>query len=196
MKRILVVLAMAPMIAQAHDISVGTIGLSGSSNLGFTSTSTKINDVDAGDTTTFNLSTTGVYYVIPNLGVGLQLAYNSNENKDPNGTKFGVSTLLIGPSVAYDFPVAEKLSIGLQGTIGYASATATATGQADNKATGYGLALGAGVKYFFVKSFSVDAGVGYTYAKLTGDAVAGAPAPEAKTSGLGVNVGLSVYFGQ
>ncbi len=199
MKRMFFVLAMVPMMARGLDLAPGTLEVTGSSNLGFGSSSTELSNVSGStDTTTFNLNTTGLYYVIPNLGVGLNLAWNSTENKDSNtGDKTGLSTVLLGPAIGYAIPVAEKMAIGLQGMIGYASSTYMQTGFPDVKFAGWGLGLGAGIKYFVVPAFSIDAGVGYLYTKLTSDTTdAFGTKPDLKTSSFNVNAGLSVYFGR
>ncbi len=206
MRKIFVALAMVPMLAQAAELAPGTIQVTGSSNLGFVLGSEK--ETVAGiqdnkvDTTAFGFGVTGLYYVIKDLGVGLDLSYVNSSLEYPAGdvgaNKRDSSTLQIGPAIEYDYPVAEKASVFALGSIGYVTSTQTDT---DNgvkepaiERSGYGLKLGVGARYFVAKSFSVDAMLGYDYRKLTQDVTAG-PKPEFTTSGFGVNVGLSVFFG-
>lgn len=197
MKRIALALALfAPMLAAAHDLTPGTFELSGDTSLGFRSGSEKI---EAGgvsqttDTTDYGLSLSGFYYVTPNIGVGAVVDYNNSSAK-LNGISNGTSTFLVGPAVALDYPIAPQFSLFGRGAIGYASTTVTQTGNPDVSASGVGLALEAGVKYFLVKSLSFDAGLVYDWSKLSGDSVAGVT-PKTTISSFGVIAGLSVYFG-
>ncbi len=205
MKRILVVLAMVPMFAQAAELAPGTLQVTGSSSLGFGVGSTKTTvgtESEKIDTSGFGLGATGLYYVIKDLGVGLDLSYASETTKFPatagGDNKLGTSTLQIGPAVEYDYPIAEKASLFGLGSIGYVTSTDTETVDGlvmpDVNRSGYGLKLGVGARYFVAKSFSLDALLGYQYQKLTEDVPAGTK-PEITTSGFGVNVGLSVFFG-
>jgi hypothetical protein len=188
MKKILVALAMFPMVAAANDLSAGTLELTGDSNLSFNSGSVKVKDGSTTDTTDYGLGATGLYYVTPNVGIGASLQY-SNSKEKVGGVESGLSTLLVGPAVGVDFPVAPQVSFFGRGAVGYASSTLTETGSPDFDLTGYGFTVEAGVKYFVTKAFSLDAGLGYDWLQLKKS-----PA-EITTSGFGVNVGLSVYFG-
>lgn len=206
MRWILVVLAVVPMLAQAAELAPGTIQVTGSSNLGFVLGSEK--ETVAGiqdnkvDTTAFGFGVTGLYYVIKDLGVGLDVIYENRSLESPPGdvgaNKVDSSMLQIGPAIEYDYPVAEKASVFALGSIGYVTSTDNVTDNGDKQPaidkSGYGLKLGVGARYFVAKSFSVDAMLGYDYRKLTQD-VPAAPNPEFTTSGFGVNVGLSVFFG-
>ena len=196
MKRIAVVLALVPMLASAHELSPGTIEIGGDTSLGFRSGSEK---VEAGgfsqttDTTDYGLNLSGFYYVTPNIGVGAVLNYDNSSSKLA-GITTGVSTFLIGPAVAVDYPIAPQFSLFGRGAIGYASTKATQTGNPDVSASGVGLAFNAGVKYFLVKSLSFDAGLVYDWSKLSGDTVAGVT-PKTTISSFGVIAGVSVYLG-
>lgn len=188
MKRVLVALAMFPLVAQANELSVGTFELSGATSFGAHTGSIEVTDGGSVDTTDYGLSAAGLYYFTPNVAVGLSVDY-SNSKEKANGFENGFSTLLLGPAIGFDFSVAPKLSLFGRGMIGYASSTFTETGSPDITPTGFGFGLEAGVKYFPVTSFSFDAGVGYDWVRLKEDPV------EVTTSGVGVNLGLSVYFG-
>jgi hypothetical protein len=193
MKKILVALAMFPMVAAAHDLAPGTFELSGGSNLGLNggSVKTSVGGVsDTTDTSNYALSATGLYYVMPNFGVGLTLDYAADNQKFSDGTKDNLSSFLLGPAVSFEVPLAPQFSFFGRGDIGYVSATRD-TGVSVN-ATGWGLGLEAGVKYFPVKVISFDAGLGYQYRSVSTDQT---PAQDITTTGFGLNLGLSVYFG-
>jgi hypothetical protein len=52
------------------------------------------------------------------------------------------------------------------------------------------------MKYFPAKAFSVDAGLAYDYTESRSESGSFGSSPTAKFSRLGLNVGLSVYFGR
>lgn len=188
MKKILVALAMFPMVAAANELSIGTFELTGDSNLSFNSGSVKVKDGTTTDTTDYGLGASGLYYVTPNVGIGATLQY-SNSKEKVAGDETGLSTLLVGPAVGLDFSVAPQVSVFGRGVVGYASSTRTATGSPDVDLTGFGFNLEAGVKYFVTKAFSLDAGLAYDWVQLKKSPF------EVTTSGFGVNAGVSVYFG-
>ncbi len=183
MKRFLVMLALAPTLAAANELSVGTFQLSGNSNLGFSTQKTKITGFEDTTDTTFNLSGSGLYYVTPMVGIGAVLEYDHTTEKS-GGVETKMSTLLIGPKVGLDFPVAPQLAVYADGDIGYASADVEG-----HSATGFGFGLGAGLKYFIVPAVSADLGLQYRYVKVSESGV------DLKVSDFGLAVGLSVYFG-
>jgi hypothetical protein len=190
MKRIAILLAMAPALASANDLAVGTFELSGATNLSFESTSLKPDGGQSVDFGTTNLSGTGLYYVAPNVGVGARLGYLSQSVKVA-GQKTTESEFFLGPAAAYEIPVAPELAVFGLLTVGYVSRTVEDAGASVTLA-GPGFGLEAGVKYFPVKMLSVDAALGYRYASLSSDT---SPSVDFSNSGFGLNVGLSLYFG-
>ncbi|HET8567992.1 MAG TPA: outer membrane beta-barrel protein [Candidatus Limnocylindria bacterium] len=209
MKRILVVLAMVPMFAAAAEVAPGTIQVTGNSNLGFATGSEKTKVTGAPeskvDGTQFDLGARSLYYVIKDLGVGLDLSYGFESQKFEatagGANKNSSATLQIGPAIEYSYPVAEKASVFGFATVGYVTETDKGTTDGvddpDVKRTGFGYELAVGAKYFFTKSFSLDGSVGYA-SQTVSEEVTGAtgPKPDITTAGFGLNVGLSVYFGQ
>jgi hypothetical protein len=193
MKKIIFALAMVPMLARA-EVAQGTFELSGGSNLGFSSGSRKTEIGGASgtvDTTDYGLSATGLYYVSPNIGIGGRLEYGYSAEK-ANGVTDGLSTLIIGPAIAAEAPVAPQFAVFGLAQLGYASTTQSTTGFADVKASGYGFGLDVGVKYFVVKNFSFNAALAYQYANVETDETV---KRKITTSDVGLNLGLSVYFG-
>ncbi len=186
-KQILVALALFPVVAYA-EITPGTLEVSGNSSLGFNAGTIDVKSGQSTDTTDFGFAANGLYYLTPNIGLGVTVDYSNSTTKSA-GVEHGLSTLLFGPAVAVDYPVAQQLSLFGRGMFGYASSKYTETGSPDVTPSGFGFGLEAGVKYFPVKNFSLDAGIGYDWVRLKEDPV------EVTNSGFGVNVGLSVYFG-
>lgn len=201
----LVVLAMAPFAARALDVSAGTVEVTGGSNLGLSFSSTSFSGASGStDTTQYGGDVTALYYVVPNFGVGLAVGYDRTENK-ASGSTFTSWSYLVGPAVGFVYPLQEKLSLSLQADAGWVRSKSTFsisdTGVGlvglDSSSSGFGFDLGAGVRYFLSRSFSLNAGLTYTYERTTVDAPTGSPFGDTKftTSGLRLGAGLSVYFG-
>ena len=199
MKKLLVALAMFPLVAAAneHGIAPGTFELSGTTTLGFNSTSSDIKadgvSMDKTDTSVFALGGNGLYYVTPNVALGGRINYRNQTIKDKlNGTETTDKELFLGPAVQVETHVAPEFAVFGLLALGYESASVEAGGlSADG--SGVGLNLEAGVKYFPVKHLSFDAALAYDYASINYDSVGGVT-PKQTISGLGFNVGLSVYF--
>jgi hypothetical protein len=192
MKRIAMVLALVPALASAADIAPGTFEIAGGSNLGLNGGSVKESVggfSDTTDTSNYGLSATGLYYITPNFAVGGTFDYAADNQKFSDGTKFNVSSFLLGPAVSYEAPIAPQFAVYGRGDLGYVSATRD-TGVSVS-ATGWGLGLEAGVKYFPVHQVSFNAGLGYRYTSTSTDENV---SRDITTTNFGLNAGISVYF--
>jgi opacity protein-like surface antigen len=195
MRWIAILLAAAfPFLARA--ISPGTLEVGGDTTLRFESSKLEIEgDPDSQDTKRFELGLVGLYYITPNLAAGGFLQYDS-ETTEVAGAEDGLKTLLVGPAIGLDLPLQEKLSFFAQAGVGYQSATFTQTGSPDVDFSGWAFIVRGGLKYFVVKSFSLDAALQFNRSTVTGDAPGpGLPEPELTSTGFGLSLGLSVYFG-
>jgi hypothetical protein len=86
--------------------------------------------------------------------------------------------------VAYEIPLAPRLAGYGEAFLGLAKMDFDAT-----ELTGWGLGLGAGVKYFFTRSVSGNAGLSYTIEKVSGSGV------DVDVSNLTLGVSISIYLG-
>lgn len=197
-KRFLVVLAVLPMLARAAELSPGVVEVTGSSQLGFTSSSSKLEgSSESSDTKSYGVDATGVYYLTPNVGLGLRLGYASLEDTVRGVTDTTRGTT-IGPAIALELPLQEKLALAALGSIAYATSRYSSTDPAFGAsvdASGWDFQLGGGLKYYVVPAFSLNGGVGYRHTKLDYDGQ-GRTRTTYTTSGFGLNVGFSVYFGR
>lgn len=179
-KTLLTLLAMGiiPNTLSAHNINTGTIEVTGGTNLNFSSSEVDQNGNDT-DVDEFGLSVTSLYYVAPNLGVGLHWEYESSEigNNDSSET-------LIGPAVAFNIPIAPKMSVKPLAYIGLVDGENGAT---DYDGTEWG--LGANLNYFIRDNISIDAGIVYSSQDVDIDG-----GGDFKVTGFTTAVGLSVYF--
>lgn len=162
--------------AFARDIDAGSISMAGASSVSFNKLTLDAGGSDA-DVTITTITLNGGYFVIPNLGVGVNFAYEklSLESTD-------VSLLAIGPSVTYNFSLSEQLSLFANGNVGYASAEVSSEDM-----TGWFLSSGGGLRFFVNDNVSLDGGLNYSYAKLQNGS-------DITISGLSFGVGCSVYL--
>ncbi|HEX9241843.1 MAG TPA: porin family protein [Anaeromyxobacter sp.] len=195
MKKLFALLALFPVAAFAQAIDPGTLELSGETSLSFLSSSIDVKSGGAttsGDQQNWDLRGSGLYYVAPNIGVGATLSYQSETLKVDGIFDNKTSTFTVGPAVGVTFPVAPQVAVFGRGSIVYAESSMN-FGGGDVNSSGWGIGLEAGVKYFPVKAISLDAGVAFQYLSLTGDT---SPSVDISSTGIGVNVGVSVYFGR
>jgi opacity protein-like surface antigen len=208
MKAILVAIAVLPvttLAANTADVSRGAVELSGDTALSFSTGSTKVKPDAPGatevetDTTVYGVDAAAFYYVVRNVGLGLSIHYE-NEKEETGASDERAWTLLLGPAISGQLPVAPGLAVFGRGTFGYAASRSWGEDLPDLKGTGYGFALEAGAKYFPMAQLSLNLGVGYAYAKLTTDETTTptttVPEIEATSSGITVFAGLSVYLGR
>ena len=169
MKKILALTAgmlLVASMASAREIDAGAIELSGSSKGYYSSRS--------GDGTTenaLNLDIKGLYYPMPNLGVGGLFNYAIYAG-DVDG-----SSVSVGGGASYNFSINEAVSAYAGGDLGYSSSNYSTAAD--------GLFLGAngGIKYFFTNAASLNSGISFSYNFGDGG-----------ETRFGVNFGLSIYL--
>ena len=183
-KTVIVLLALfVPASLWAMDINQGKFELSGSTAFNFSDTTTEVSGQPDTDTTSYSFQLDGLYYIANNFGLGLILQYEKAEIEQ-GGFDTDISSLLIGPQVTYNFPLSEKVSLFVNGAVGYATA------EVDNEdADGWGFQVGGGLKYFLTNSASINAAL--TYQNLSMEADAGG---DLDMDGFNIGVGLSIYF--
>lgn len=170
MKRILALTAgmlLVATLAFAKEIDTGTIELSGSSNGFFTSS------WGGGSTVTaLNLGVEGLYYLMPNLGVGGLLGYTLL------GGDADESMFQVGPEAIYNISIDEAVNAYVGVNVGYLWVDNGPTN--DN---GLFAGAGAGIKYFFTDAASLNCGLSYSH--FFGDF---------EDNSFGVNLGLSIFL--
>lgn len=200
-QQLLAALALFPMIAGAADLAPGTLEVAGTTALGFSSVSSdseRNGSTDTVDATALGGITSVLYYLAPNIGVGLSGGYGYTKAESATMTS-KTSSLSFGPAVSFQVPVAPQLALFGRGHLDLirGSSTVTRSGVPSSstvKATfdGHQLGLQAGLKYFPIPAVSFDAGLAWTRHRLEDDS---SPSATETTTNLGVNVGVSVYFG-
>jgi len=177
-KTLLTLLAVGiiPNTLAAHNINTGTIEVTGGANLSFIS-GERNKDTDVKST---NLSLDSLYYVAPNLGVGLHWEYTSSEIGKKNS-----SETTIGPAVAFNIPIAPKMSVKPLAYFGLVKGEDDTNDDFDGTAWG----LGANLNYFIRENISIGAGIVYESKDVDFDS-----GGDYKYTGFTTAVGLSVYF--
>lgn len=180
---VVLALLVLPGTLWAMDINQGKFELSGKTAFDFSDTTTEVSGQPDTDTTTYSFQLDGNYYIMNNLGLGLILQYDKTEIEQ-GGFDTDISSLLIGPQVTYNIPLNEKVSLFVNGAVGYAEA------EVDNvDADGWGWQVGAGVKYFLTNSASINGVLSYKALSLEDDSD-----NDFDVDGVGVGIGLSIYF--
>jgi long-subunit fatty acid transport protein len=175
---LLLAIGLIPNTVTAHTIQIGTIEVTGGASLSFSSEEIDQNGNDT-DIDTTKLSLTSLYYVAPNLGVGLHWEYSSTEIDDNEN-----SETIIGPAFSFNIPIAPQMSIK---PLGYIALVNGEEGRVDYDGTEWG--LGANLSYFIRNNISIN--IGSTYSSQDLDIDGGG---DFKRSGFKSNIGLSVYF--
>jgi long-subunit fatty acid transport protein len=183
-KTVIVLLALfVPASLWAMDINQGRFELSGQSNLNFSKMEIEVDGSPDTDVTSTEFQFDGLYYLQKNLGLGLSILYDKTEI-EVGAADIDTSTLLIGPQVSYNIPLNEKISLFVNGLVGYA------TEEIENEdADGWGFQVGVGLKYFLTNSASINGTLSYQSLSLEDD-----PGNDFDSSGVGVGIGLSMYF--
>jgi len=180
---VLLALLVLPATLWAMDINQGKIELSGQTRFNFSKTEIETTGSPDVDETTWEFQLDGLYYLQRNLGLGVIFQYDKTET-EVAGVSVDSSTFIIGPQVTYNFPLNEKVSLFVNGAVGYATAEV-----ANNDADGWAYQFGGGLKYFLTNSASINGTLQYRSISLEDDFN-----NDIDTSGVSVGVGISIYF--
>jgi hypothetical protein len=118
-----------------------------------------------------HLGVKGLYYLMPNLGVGGLFSYTIHSG-DVDG-----SSVSIGGGASYNFSINETVNAYAGVDLGYSS------GDISTAADGVFVGTNGGIKYFFTDSASLNSGLSLSYNFGDGG-----------ESSFGINVGLSIYL--
>lgn len=185
MKKVMIVLLalLVPASLWAMDINQGKFELSGQTRFNFSKTTAEATGSPDVDITSNEFQIDGLYYLQKNLGLGLSILYDKTETES-GGVSVDSSTFIIGPQVTYNFPLNEKVSLFVNGAVGYA------TVEVDNAdADGWAYQFGGGLKYFLTNSASINGTLNYQKISLEDDFN-----NDIDVSGMSVGVGISIYF--
>jgi len=176
--------------AYSKDISTGTVELSGDSSFSISSSKYTEQGISGSeDTDTVSLSLTALYYVSPNVGVGL---FWSKEDQDIDDG-FNSETIAInfmGPLAGYNVSVGPASSVMFYGGF-------VLIGDFESEVNGFTVAsgdisghiIGANFKHFLTDSVSVNVGLSMTHIEVDEDG-----GNKSESDGRDLSVGLSVYF--
>lgn len=164
-------------------ISEGVFELSGQTKFNFSKTDIEVTGSPDTEVTSTVIQFDGLYYFKKNLGLGLSVQYDKSET-EVDGASLDTSTFLIGPLMTYNIPLKDKFSVFVNGLVGYATLKI-----GNDDADGWGFQIGGGVKYFPMKSASINATVSYQYIGLEDDYE-----NDYDASGVNFGIGLSIYF--
>jgi len=183
MKKVLLSLATVVLAGSAMaQTDQGGWMFGAGSNLGFISSKAD-NDQDDAESN-FSLDVRAGYFVIDNLGVGLDLGFNSTKFGDATSSGFGA-----GPYVRYYLPMKVFGEVGYK--FGSEKSNSGAPGEDDAKFSTGRLGIGVGYAAFLNDNISIEPMVQYAMTSMKpdgGDSVNG--------SAFGVLVNFGIYLGK
>lgn len=187
MKKLVLAAAIAalPLVTTAQQLSAGTLQLSGGTQLSFTSGTIEFEGGDEVDVDTRSLNLGALYYVAPQLGIGLAFDHEYSKLDAPGFPSTESTTTVIGPMVGLNLPVGSSLAVFVDGAIGLARME-----EDDLEADGLAFGLGAGLRIFPARWASFDLGLRYQKLALEFDG-----GGEVDTTTVSVGAGISVYLG-
>lgn len=138
--------------------------VSGASNIGFNSVSTKYKangmSADGPKVNTFNISPAVGYFVVDNLSIGLSLGYTNTSTKDEDDEKLSSSTFTVLPAATYFFTKNTSVKPYLAAGAGYASYK-QAYGAISESNGGFAWEVNGGLAYFINPKIGINLGLGY-----------------------------------
>lgn len=144
--------------------------------------------------TTIGLETSGHYFIIDNLSVGLNLGFFSQMVTDEDDDEQTLSSFMVGPEVRYYIPVGSNGAVYLRGGASFGNYTYKFNGEQDGDPvalTQYG--GGAGYSIFFGNSASINIGAGYGANIAKNETEVGDF--KSTTSAITIDVGFSIFLG-
>ena len=174
----------------AKDISQGTIEIGGDSTLSISSSKSTVKGFSGSeDSDDVSLSLIALYYVAPNVGVGV--FWNNEQSKTDDGfNSFKFNANILGPMAGYNMSIGATSSIRFfAGIILLGDYESKSDGTTLSKGDLSGHVLGAELKNFLTESVSVN--VGINIATIEDDEDGG---NKTETDSTDLTLGLSVYF--
>ena len=178
-------------VSYANNINQGTIEIGG--DLDFSVFSGELKPEQGNGKTEIDstyFSANALYYIQPNLGLGIIWNYESTESTefylgsiDANEES---STTEFGPIVSYNMSINEQTSFKLQGGV-----TIISSERYNLDMSGFGWLIGGQLSYFINENISFDTSLGYTSGTIENDNSVYA---DIDISGFGIGVGLSIYL--
>ena len=200
-------LILLPLAAAGIEPGEGTIEVSGTSALSMGSTRTESTytspgmPASSGESSGTSLSLSGgvLYYFSPAVGVGLDLAWSSDETSSGSYQRTIRSTA-VSPKIGGETPITEDVSLFADVRLGYQLSSTETRGSSttpDGTVTFHGVRFGVrgGVKWFPAENVSLNAGAEYVAVRQAADQPGGAT-QENRTSTLRAIAGVSIYFGR
>ncbi len=172
-----------PVVAQ--DIRQGTIQVAVDSDLSFSSRTIKpvVGGLSA-DETTSNFAVGGLYYLVPNFGVGAQIQrYNNEFTAGTYKTKETAQSYGVLAKLNYSLGRNVSLQGDIEYSLGKAHREETDEPTSDIDLTEY--AFGGGLAFFFNNYVSADAKFMYKNRDVKDNV---------EYSGFETSLGLSIYF--
>lgn len=138
----------------------------------------------------FVLGADASYFVIPNLGVGLDVLAGFF-NYETDGDKSTSTTIGIGPQAVYMVGLSEQFYLPIYARYLFISNNSDDDFFGDMKGTGTLLGFGTGIEYLVAKKLGLRLNVGY---EITTMEYEDSPAFNSEDKGIRSSLGIGVYF--
>lgn len=175
------------MGAQARDMAQGTIEVGGDFDLSFSSLSRKSSGSNDTDVDVLDLRFDAVYYVVPNIGLGLLWTYESG-TATRAGSSVDFSENAIGPLLVFNMSLNEQTSARLFANIAKYSGETSSTG-ITYTSDGTAWTAGGGISYFLNDNVSLNTNLRYLSISIEEE-----DGTTHDTTGFDVGLGISVYL--
>ena len=177
----------------SKDISKNSLEISNDFEISTNSSSDDSQSSDGSEASNSKISTSISYYLIENLGLGLNWAYTNQEwSSNVSGTTT-IITNAIGPKLSFHIGVNEKTNIKIFSSYSKLSSSIKTVGtEFDRKAStnGSSWSIGVGIAVFLIDNISLNVLADrYKINTRTSD-IEG----NNKSSGASVKAGISVYL--
>lgn len=168
-----------------RDLNKGTIEIGGGLNLSMISEEYKAQDAeDTMEIDSRNFAADVLYYIAPNIGLGINWNYVSAEAK-AGDSEWETTTSMIGPAAAYNISLSGNTSLKLGGSLVMASRETE-----ESSIDGFGWTLGGQYTYFLNDFVSLNGSLEYVSLSLEDDDSNN----EFDNTSFRAGVGLSIYL--
>lgn len=181
--------------ASAKNIEKGAIEIDGALDLSISSSDTEAKATGYSSKTSNDdnsVRISALYYLVQNVGLGLQTEYGGSKNTNNSETE-KITSLFIAPMVKYNYSLNEKTNLYFTGAVGITKQEVKEE-TFSIKTNGYGWEVGTGLIFFLTDSVALNGGIAYSSMQTETDHSSYSEDLDIDTSGMTFNVGISFFI--
>lgn len=187
-------------LTSGGNFVVGTsLGLSSARSTIIQDAGSGENEGDGPISSQFCISPKVGYFIMDNLAIGIGLDYTRSLIKEQNEDRNLDSDILFGPYARYYLPLADDVSVFLEGSFGFGNSTSNLVIGGENQDIStniFAVGVGPGLTVFSDQGFSISAIFKYNFARSNFDINVGGAQQSTitKTNQFDFSVGIAYYF--